>query len=397
MKNFIPLTGYKRILAIAASILLISAIVLSTIFFIIPALQYSRAQKLIDKGEYKKAYNTLIGIIDYKDSREKLKNFDIKYEKMTRTEIGVDGEEKVSTYEYSYDKYGNLLTENCYNADDSLSYSKKREYEYDKNGNVILDKAYEDGALAYFNKFEYDSEGRKILSEDYFTNGNISSRSKYDEHGSQILYENFYEDGRLSSRHTYKYTYDKIGNVTLKESFDANGSQAGSVKNEYNRNGKLKSSQRCLADGSVYSSSESKFDENGNEVLCEYFGQNGQLMHYVEYKYYDDGSCKEEKRFDSAHNVTYETTYDEHGNKTLEKSYDENGDINAHMSYAYDAYGNLIAYKEHDKSGKVKYKAKYKHNKYGLDTSWICFDGNGKQTYERKNEYENILFFYNEK
>ena len=397
MKNFIPLTGYKRILAIAASILLISAIVLSTIFFIIPALQYSRAQKLIDKGEYEKAYNTLIGIIDYKDSREKLKNFDIKYEKKTQTEIGENGKEKVLTYEYSYDKYGNLLTENCYNADGSLSYSIEKEYEYDKNGNVILDKTYEDGALVYFNKFEYDSEGRKILAEDYFTNGNISSRSKYDEHGSQILYENFYKDGRLSSRYTYNYTYDKDGNITFKESFDANGALVGTVKNEYNRNGKLKSSQSCLADGSVYSSSESKFDENGNEVLCEYFGQNGQLMHYVEYKYYDDGSCKEAKRFDSAHNVAYEMAYDEHGNTTLEKSYDENGDISAHMSYTYDAYGNLIESKSYDKDAKVIKKIKIKYNKYSLETNWTVFDENGKQTTEKQYEYENVLFFYSEK
>ena len=174
-KNYLPLTGNKRIIFLALSILLISAIVLSTIFFVVPALQYSKAQKLIEKGEYEKAYNTLIGIIDYKDSREKLKNFDIKYEKMTKTEIGENGTKKVFSYEYSYDKYGNKLTENCYDADGKLTYAHKREYEYDKNGNVILDKTYEDGKLTYFNKFEYDSEGRKILSEDYFTNGNISS------------------------------------------------------------------------------------------------------------------------------------------------------------------------------------------------------------------------------
>lgn len=105
------------------------------------------------------------------------------------------------SYAYTYDEYGNQLTEVCtsgyYYADGSDSgeeeiYSLSYEREYDEKGNEVYCGKWTDGIFDGEAWYEYDAKGNPIKSirYDYYESGEISSTYEVENQ--------YYEDGTLA-------------------------------------------------------------------------------------------------------------------------------------------------------------------------------------------------------
>jgi antitoxin component YwqK of YwqJK toxin-antitoxin module len=148
------------------------------------------------------------------------------------TSTNSDGETKTYKYVYTYDGYGNLLTQKQYvNGELSLEDC----YTYDSHGNrlswycsgydgpfqVIYQntydkgkltevKAYRDGKLNSYS--EYDADGNEILSISYHTdNGEEAFRCEYTYENGKLMAKVFYHEGEP---YREEYTYNAAGKLT---------------------------------------------------------------------------------------------------------------------------------------------------------------------------------------
>ena len=113
-----------------------------------------------------------------------------------------------------YDKYyfndaGDVIKEDCYNSDGSLSY--KYIYKYDSSGNMIELALYDsDGSLFEKGIYKYDSSGNKIEEARYYSDGSLSYKHiyKYDSRGN-VVEEVSYHSKALTPvfLRVYKITY----------------------------------------------------------------------------------------------------------------------------------------------------------------------------------------------
>ncbi|MFJ1435169.1 hypothetical protein ACILFN_07460, partial [Capnocytophaga canimorsus] len=114
---------------------------------------------------------------------------------------------------YIYNEQGNLIEDNRYNSDGSLS--RKTACKYDTNGNRIEENWYNsDGSLSWKTAFKYDTNGNLIEANSYNSDGSLSGKTacKYDTNGNLIEANGYNSDGSLYATDIYTYEYDKYGN-----------------------------------------------------------------------------------------------------------------------------------------------------------------------------------------
>lgn len=166
--------------------------------------------------------------------------------------VNTESEPEVSTYAYTYDSQGHLMTGDYvgydgYCATYTFKYDEKGNmveqtyvdeygtYEYfmayDENGNMIRQEAvYGDEREVLNISFTFDEKGRAIREVCTYPDGSQESIDyTYDQNGNMIKYLFTEDDGDQSF---YDYTYDANGNV-IKEVFTDDDGEVQVVETEY--------------------------------------------------------------------------------------------------------------------------------------------------------------------
>ena len=366
---------------------------------------YQNAISLIKSQQYDKAYDALVNLGDYKDTKQLLSNFSIVYENVTSylsqlystsdytydsngnctkiinttTYDDVEGG-GIDTTEYIYDEKGNCIKE----IFSSGSHQYNTEYIYDENGNRIKELEYDyAGELSSIIEYLYDEYGNCTKNLSYDMNGALISTTLYTYAQSLCTGETTMINDQISEM--YQYNYDSNGNRIKTEMLNSEFGELSTIESQYNSNGDEIRSEYYLSDGTLASCYEYayKYDNNGNyiEKKCyqitegsdQYtYDSNGHCVKHVnsafyngtqtstEYTYSESGNCTKEVLYDSDGSVTYtlKYTYDEKGNCVEETgsptgskkfTYNENGNLikttyddNRYIEYSYNENGNLI-------------------------------------------------------
>lgn len=305
-----PKKNVKKIVIISAvALVLVAAVVLGSVFFVIPSIKYNKAVGLIEDGEYKEAYR-ILSKLDFKDSEDLLKNFVVRYEscKQYYTE-GEEVDEYSRTYEFEYDEEGNILFEKCYSEDRDYVWSTD-EYKYDKNGNLIEKISVDEGdKLSYF--YEYDEAGNNIVIRRISDYGNMDKTIlEYDEEG-KLITEKSYDVGEVEPKSTKYYEYNNKGQlITTIENYSSG--QTYTYTYDYNKNGEL--------------------------IRKEEYYQGGDAVRiYTTYKYNKNGVLVLEEVFDGVTDFKWESTkYDDFGNILSFTEYDDGGGDDYTREYEYE-------------------------------------------------------------
>lgn len=217
--------------------------------------------------------------------------------------------------EYDYD--GNLLMEKSVNGADIWSYT-----EYYPNGTRKKSA----------NSFT-TSNGAKIQEVYYDENGNKTSEKtiEYDQNGGRTEYT-YYDNGQNKT----EYTYDADGKLTEWIEYGENGdiinglyqvetisADALPTWKEY-KDGKLLSTIKYNADGSVNERIEREYAEDGKLLRAVTYNAEGLISEKSEYTYAEDGT-KTKTTTDSSNVVREIREFYANGNLKLWKEYDENG------------------------------------------------------------------------
>lgn len=392
-KNFFA-KHKKGLIASAISLVLVAALVVCSIFFVVPPLRYNHALKLIEKEDYKGAYEIFYDMIDYKDSAKLIRNFYAIGEREEEEYSGTDdeGNEYTRKYVREYDKYGNTTLSKGYD-DGELSYESEYEYEYDKDGNIINEKSYADGELSYETRYEYSKDGVRIKEEEYNGDNQLDYLYEYNEKGDQIRYEN-YEDGVLDYGYTYTYEYDKDDNVLVREEYGLDRTYKGCEKYEYDKDGNEIRYENYDYANNLTSYTVSEYNKNGDITSRKEYDSYGDLQYSYtyKYKYHENGEIKKEERYvDDVLSRIYE--YDEYGFETAWEEFDDQGESSYRYEYEYDEYGNYTEAKGY-RHGELESTVKAKCDEYGRMTSYVEYDADGEKVSEYECEYEGVMVFY---
>ncbi|MBE6976088.1 MAG: hypothetical protein E7439_02685 [Ruminococcaceae bacterium] len=345
MENKKPKT-VKIVLFAALAVLLVSAIVLSAIFYFTPLFNYNSAKKLIEAGSYAEAYEKLQKYPQFLDTEDLLPCFIIKYEQkdvkycayLNNSEyvsneryayvfdeagncirITYQNVEEGTTFcsEYTYDESGRKLTavEAQYDLTGSLTFKETHTYEYHENGSRCLYAFYDSsGILMSSDKSEYDKDGNEIFHAHYTSTGELvfTNEYVYDAEGNCTLTAAYDQNGVLEFKDEFSYVYvaDSIGRVIQQTCYsidgamlykdtyayensmlvstahyDGNGVLEFSEAYTYNAAGQLTLSLQYDYQGNLHDKLENTYDENGNILLTVHYGSDGKLMEKYEYSY----------------------------------------------------------------------------------------------------------------
>lgn len=291
----------KKIIIIISACVLAVALMIGGIILLIPYFRYNMANIYINRGEYKKAYDILSGL-DYKDSKEKLKNFSVKYQDI----------------EILY-----------YNGTDTDT--MKHQKQFSTNGDILTAKSIRDGQTSEV-KYFYDEKGR-LDSVEQYENGAIEGYTlyKYDDKGNQTHIKWYDSLGHLL--YLNEYEYDAKGNIT-KELF------------------------RWENDDELVSTYEYEFYDSGKIKTQTRKGE----TEYIVYSYAENGNILEEMScdIDGSMRSRYKYYYDKHGNETKVEQYNEKNELCAYSEYEYDGEGNVTLKRDYE-NGSLTGKSEYKY------------------------------------
>ncbi|MGL4107037.1 RHS repeat-associated core domain-containing protein [Clostridium sp. LP20] len=326
----------------------------------------SKGQLLLEKIQ------PLNGVDEYINTSDKTKFAITKYEYypisdtikingLVKNEIQPSGSKK----SYTYDKYGNVITE-------TNELGKASKYSYDDYSNRITEENQE----AKTTKYKYNNKGKLIEKEDGENNITRYSYDKFDKVETEISPKDigtnvtktysYYNTGLVKSikdcyGNTTEYTYDVYGNKAseknslggihyfsydalrhvLKEQYrESEGSELVTLReNEYSYEGNASNEYVIIQKTKEY------IDKSAfKEVITKYDSRDNVLS----------------KKTDNVSNVI--NTYNPNG--TLANSIDEN---NAPTYYSYDIYGNVIKVYTPVKSENDNIKYKCQINEYNVD------------------------------
>ena len=169
--------------------------------------------------------------------------------------------------ENEIDKYGNItsMKSTIYDAEGEFDEETifSREFTYDNNGNVVEEKGYDNGALSYITKLEYDEDNNLINREEDHISFMITYTYEYDEAGNMVAEKTNHDGYEVGE----KWTYDENGNVLTWIRQEGNGFSQ-SQEYTYDEWG------RVIKHTDYESSIEFEYDELGNLVKETY--ENGE-------------------------------------------------------------------------------------------------------------------------
>lgn len=175
---------------------------------------------------------------------------------------------------------------------------------------------------------------------------NVLSERNYDTEGRLI------EERFRRRRHINRITYDynRNGHCVERREYDADRVQFFRYKFKYDRWGNQIEEQSFALDGSLASTSTSKFTSEGQET--EKRLRRGESSEQIRYKYDPQGNLLEEEKLN---NGKFERRriyqYDDHGNKIEETFFNQEGEIvSQQISYKYDEQGRITEQRVSERS-----------------------------------------------
>ena len=265
------------------------------------------AQKFFPKTDLE------LGQINGKVQREVF----IKYEIDLKNEF-----QYVYTDSNDYNKSGNLLHEQCYNADSSRNY--RQVYEYDPGGKNLI----------HFRSYDYP----ELLSEETF--------SEYDSAGNEIKFiqKYYYEEDTTITIYLYKYnSVHKLTETNRVNIFDGVRSKEYlETLNTYTNNNKQKASQSWDEERKINSSILEEYDTSGRIL------KSNNLL------------TKQETRY----------KYDKKGNIASVKILNESGRMTYTSIYSYDSHNNRRKHLELDSSSKIVLNLAYNYEQFDKKNNW---------------------------
>lgn len=363
----------KGLIASTISLVLVVALVLSTIFLFIPGFHYYRALSLIEDGAYTAAYSHLDTCRGFKDTDILLNDFEVHYQKVKTTTYTKTGKvEDTSTdrneylykyddnhkleylikedawrYEFTYDDNGRKISEVAYDSENRVD--TRYDYKYNKDGKLIYELR-DYGSYKY--EYNLDGKGNLISALDY-EEGEVVERTEYKRNSKGL------EISRI--------TYDANDNIIskLENKFDGDDLVSGV---EYDENGKVvkKYSYECDSEGVI---SRICYDKDGDIEYEYHYYSNGNIERYVfcedgkiseEVEFYENGKRKLGVLYDEKGKIMNKYEYDDRGNVTLNQWYNEEDDEMNITTYEYE-YHNDGSYieKQYDEDGNLTAKTEY--------------------------------------
>ncbi len=134
-----------------------------------------------------------------------------------------DSSELLEIFEYDYDEQGKLMSIfKDYDADGVVD--SVESYEYDDEGKlVLLESSSNNGQTGTYLIYSYNELGNlSLLEYDFSRDGNIEDYVIFFYNGAdQIIRDELYDDGLLS--YAYDYEYDNDGRMVLSSIYDGLG------------------------------------------------------------------------------------------------------------------------------------------------------------------------------
>lgn len=207
---------------------------------------------------------------------------------------------------------------------------------YDAEGNMTASMEY---------LYEFDADGSVKKETSHNSNG-VSLVKEYD--GERLLREERYYKGELD--YAKVYTYGDTGRVISYDTLSCDGTLVLHATHEYDAQGHETVFVNSHADGSVYTRTESVYDENGNRT--EYITYSGE---YVD--------------------MRTEYTYDANGNKTSAIGQNGVGDFRGHTAWEYDTHNNVTKEIHYKQNGEVSetWEYVYQYDADGNKTETVCY------------------------
>ncbi len=257
-------------------------------------------------------------------------------------------ESKISETKKEYDDNGKLIKKTDYGRDGEIW--RTQSYEYDANGNVILEKQTLDDSinktsLLYYGYIEYSYYDNDICKSScvYDFDDKIMRKIENDEYGNRTLYAEYNSDGNISSGKKNEYSYNsndkKIKEVSeLFNSEKKDWEIESSSDYKYDSNGNIISYTSYDSNGTINSCTEYTYDINGNEIKEIIYNGSIEKVSRVSLKdYYENGKLKKWTHKDGNEELLYYIEYEYDDDNDLLKTikYDKDGNISSYDVYEY--------------------------------------------------------------
>jgi antitoxin component YwqK of YwqJK toxin-antitoxin module len=216
-------------------------------------------------------------------------------------------------YEYAYNDDGEKTSEKSYDEQGELV--DHMEYSLDMKGKVLFAyKNYLDGSRDTIT-YRYDEAGNLIEKELRNDEDEVESLDKYAyELGKEVLHESWGEDQELVFRKAT--SYNGKGDIVEEKTWSIETDATIRVINEYNDDGQLQGVR--------------SLDEDENELFN------------VSYKYDDKGQIIGVEEDSEGRIAFTHIEYDEQGNAVVQEEKGSEGEINSHIERRYDEEGNIV-------------------------------------------------------
>jgi hypothetical protein len=190
----------------------------------------------------------------------------------------------------------------------------------------------------------------------------------------------------------FKYHINEKGNLTKKETFDANDNLYGVTL--YNYNSEYLISYKDL---DRYGNTDYKinleYDNAGNKIKSNHYDSENILKSFYKMSYDSFGKLIEEDRYEPDGQLLWKDKYiyDSNGNMTEHSSYHSNGDLKYKYLYEYDNKGNKTSIIRFNTKKEIELKEVYLYDKKNnLLKEMINYNSDGKISYSN-------IYFYNDK
>ena len=254
-----------------------------------------------------------------------------------------DNKSEGGVYSRSYDKQGNMLTNNYSSNDGNTAYNEA--YSYDAAGRMLTCDTYDNYGATGHTEFTYNADG-KLVTEVFTNNEGYFAQTDYSygQYGHLVK--------KVTTQHkredTTLYTYNELGHLVKEEQTyctDNKITQALLLEYTYDQRGNM-ATKRESRMGALYLTEEWIYDDFGNLLVHKVFDKDGNGVDAMEYVYDSAGRLEEETyyREDTAEEASY-YLYDEAGRVTKKATgtpYEKFISVREMILYTYDENGNLL-------------------------------------------------------
>lgn len=289
------------------------------------------------------------------------------------------------TYSYTYDKWGNTLSEEVTRKEDGV-YQRRYDYEYDEYDRRTKTTFYnEKGEIeSYTADYIYDGDNHIIGSRQLQPDGQTSSYTR-NIWKDGVRVESYKTDpnGNISSRDTYDPVF---GDALFSETFNEKG-ERGTTQHIYYENS-YETDWRRYGTGfrtvTLYSADERKIrttsyraKPDSDEWIEEY---------YTIYSTNEAGNTVAEQRnVDGSRSITER---DSSGNSLKSTAYNENGSFYYAYTYEYDGSGQKIRSNRLNEDGTLESYTLYEYNSIGKESRTMSYESDGSFWYGYSYEYD---------